>query len=306
MTGGAHGSAGVQRGILALVAVVFGAGAWADDICSAEEHQRGNTGLAQAQAAEKAGDLLGALRLANGSDVRECGDDKAAQALAARVTLRLGNDAETAGKLPKAFEYFDAGGHFAEAKRVGLAQLKAAPADRGLADKLLPFMRSHEFADGVAQIQTQARGQADRLLAEEEKSFAIRAPHQDLLTSAQEWLRLAGDDAAASVKKRALARADQYAALDYPYALNQAISYYSLAGSPDGETKVRAKAGRLAQQLAGGDQWAQAAELYEIAGDEAHASALRKQREAQAQQNETTRKQKFEKEQGDLEKELGF
>jgi len=69
---------------------------------------------------------------------------------------------------------------------------------------------------------------------------------------------------------------------------------------------VRAKAGRLAAQKAGGDQWAEAVTLYEIAGDDTRANALREQREAQAQKSEEVRKQTFDKEQDALEKELGF
>jgi len=291
---------------VAVAMAALGADAWADDVCSQQEHRAADATLAQARAAETAGDLTRALQLASDSNARFCGSGTTSQDLISRVTLRLGNEMEAAGKLAKAFEYFEAGGHFAEAKRVGLAQLKAAPADRSLAEKQLYFMRNHEFQDGVSQILAQARSQAQRLLAEEEKTFAIRTPHRDLLDAARDWLRVAGDEEAASVKKRAAARGDQLAALDYPYALEEALSYYSMAGRPDGEATVRAKAGRLAAQKAGGDQWAEAVKLYEIAGDDTRANALREQREAQAQKSEEVRKQTFDKDQDALEKELGF
>jgi hypothetical protein len=106
-----------------------------------------------------------------------------------------------------------------DAKRVAMARFRAAPTNRQVSGDVLAFMKQHDFADAAAEIEKNARAQATRLLAEEDKAFAIRDPHTELLEQARDWLSLAGDSQAASVKQRALQRADQYAALDYKYAL---------------------------------------------------------------------------------------
>lgn len=276
----------------------------ADDICEAKQRQQANATVTRAKAAEASGDLKRALQLAQSSEARECSDD--GDIVAKRVLLRLGQDAEKAGQLSQAFDYFSAGMHYADGKRVGLAMLRAKPTDRSLADNLRGFMDRNNFADGLAEIQTHARAQAARLLAEEEKTFAIRTPHEVLLADAKDWLRIAGDDAAPDVKRRVIARGDQFAALDYHYALQQAVSYYERAEQKDKQAQVRAKARQIADKLAGGDNWSAAVELYELAGDRAKADALRASREASAAKKEEARKDKFEKETGDLEKQLGL
>jgi hypothetical protein len=292
--------------LLLLLTGVLGRSAWADDVCSAQERQSGEATLARAQAAEASGDLARALELASEPDARGCTRGTTVEEMIKRVAARLGRDAEASGELVKAFDYFEVGAHHADAKRVALAQVRAAPTDRLLAERTLAFMKGHAFEDGVAEIQSHSSRQAAALLAQEEQSFAIRSPKVDLLEAARDWLRIAGDEEAGVVRQRAAARGDQYAALDYPYALQQALTYYGIAARPDGERQVRAKARRLATERSGGDRWEEAASLYEIAGDPAQASALRVAREAQAKERESARKATFEKEQDDLEKELGF
>jgi len=296
----------VQAGALALLAGLLAAPAGAYDVCSSEEHRAADAAFQRAQAAEAAGDAARALALARDGNVTFCADGRSVQALVSRVTLRLGKDAEAAGNSARAFDYFVSGGHLAEARRIALSRLRAAPADRSLAESMLAFMRSNDLADGVALILDNVRAQAERLLAEEAKAFTVRTPHRELLQSALEWLRLAGDEHPASVRKRASERGDQLAALDYPYALQQAIAYYEMADRADGEAAVRAKARMLAEQKEGSDGWAEAVELFQIAGDAGRAEALEQKRRAQAERSEETRKQKFEAEQEDLEKELGL
>lgn len=290
--------------LLMAAALLVAAPLRADDVCSREEHRAGDAALARAQAAEKAGDLAGALRLATGPEVRFCGDAKAAKALSVRVAGQLGRHAESGGKLAAAFGYFEQGALFDDARRVGLKQLAAEPANRKLAAEKLDFMQRHEFADGVSAVQVQSRQQAERLLAEEAKTHAVRKPRRDLLDEARDWLRLGGDEGAATVVARAVKRGDEYAALDYAFALEQALAYYDFAGRKDKEPAVRVKARALADKLAGGKDWATAAELYEIAGDSKRAEQLRAIREADAETAEKNRQKEFKKEQDDLEKEL--
>ena len=297
-----------MRPVIAGVIVLgFGLGcvsAQADEICDAKQKQAGNAAVARAKTAESAGDLKRALQFAQSSEARECSDD--GDVIAKRVLLRLGQDAEKAGQLSQAFDYFSSGMHLADAKRVGLASLKARPTDHSLADNLRGFMDRNNFADGLAEIQAHARGQATRLLAEEEKTFAIRTPHEDLLSDAQSWMRVAGNEAAPEIKRRLVARGDQFAALDYHYALDQAVRYYERAEQKDKQAGVKAKARQIADKLAGGDNWNAAVELYQLAGDRAKADALRASREAGAAKKEEARKDKFEKETDDLEKQLGL
>jgi hypothetical protein len=275
----------------------------ADDVCSAEEHRVADAGLARAQAAESSGDLVKALKLVDSNEVRGCGDYKAAEAMIKRITQQLGSKTEASGDLKVAFDYFTRGGWFDDAKRVGLKQLAAAPADFDLAYRLMAFMQQHELQDGAGKVRENARQQAQQLLAEEQRTFAVRTPRRDLLETARDWLRLAGDPIG-PVEERAVQRGDSYLALDYAYALQQALGYYEFAGREDKVAAVRTKARGLADQLADGDNWAAAVELYLIAEDTERAEQLEARRKASAAATEETRKEEFLKEQDELEKEL--
>jgi hypothetical protein len=259
--------------------------------------------MSHAQAAENSGDLATALKLANSYEVRGCGDQKTAEALVRRVSEKLGRKAEADGDLKAAFNYFNTGGFPDDARRVGLKQLAAAPGNFSLCSDLLVFMQENGFAEGAAAVRENARQQAQELLSEEERTFAVRNPQKDLLEKARNWLQLAGEPVA-PVEARAVQRADGYLALDYAFALQQAMEYYEFAGRSDKIEAVRAKARRLADQLADGDNWAAAVELYQIAGDSERAEELAARRQASAAETEEARKEEFQKEQDDLEKEL--
>jgi hypothetical protein len=285
---------------LALGAVT----AHADEVCSTEETRAANAIVARAKAAETAGNLPEALKQLQTSEARFC--SASGEAELKRVSMLLGQQSEKAGRLSESFDYFEIGQHHDDAKRVGLALFRANPTDINWATNLLQFMRINDYTDGVAQIHDHARRQADALLAEEAKVFAIRDPHTDLLDEATSWLWLADDSEAAVVKKRALERADQYAALDYQYALSQALSYYERAGDSAKQATVKAKAKQLAAGLASGDRWGEAVELYLLADDERSAEELRARRSASAAATEAARQETFNKETEDLEKELGL
>jgi hypothetical protein len=292
-----NGLAGLS---LALGAVT----AHADEVCSTEETRAANAIVARAKAAETAGNLPEALKQLQTSEARFC--SASGEAELKRVSMLLGQQSEKAGRLAESFDYFELGQHHDDAKRVGLALFRANPTDINGATNLLQFMSINDYADGVSQIHDHARRQADALLAEEAKVFAIRDPHTDLLAEATSWLSLAGDSEAAVVKKRALERADQYAALDYQYALSQALSYYERAGDSAKQLMVKAKAKQLAAGLASGDRWGEAVELYLLADDERSAEELRARRSAGAAATEAARQEAFNKETEDLEKELGL
>jgi hypothetical protein len=290
----------IRLGVLAVAAAFVLTPAHADDPC-VDVRQGANEVAARARAAEAAGDLKKALKMVQANEVRGCSDD--GEAMIKRLTQRLGREAEAAGRNREAVDYYRQGSHDADAGRAGLAQLQLTPADRSWADQMMTFMRGTENAAGIATIRQHASTQAQRLLAQEEKTFAIRTPHEELLEEARGWLHTAGDDDAA-VRQRALARADQFAALDYHYALEQALGYYETAGRSDRQAAVKSKARKIADGLADGDNWAAAAELYDLAGESGRAEALRAKREASAASNEEARKSQFQKDQDKLEKEL--
>jgi len=275
----------------------------ADDVCSDEEHRKADAALARAQAAESAGDLKTALKLVNSNEVRGCGDGKTAMALMRRISAQLGRQAEAAGDLAAAFDFFRQGGWLEDAQRVGLKRLAAAPEDIRLASDLMDFMQRNGFEDGASAVRDHSRQQAQKLLADEEAAFSIRTPRRDLLEKARDWLALAGDQAT-PLEERALKRGDAYLALDYAFALQQAMDYYTLARREQKIEAVRAKARHLADGLAGGDNWAAAVELYNVAGDLERARELTTRREASAADAEKLRREQFQKDQDDLEKEL--
>jgi len=289
--------------LIALATLLVVAPLRADDICSEDQHRVARAGLGNAQAAEKSGDLVAALKQVDTEDVLGCGDYKAAAALLGRVAKQLGFDAEAKGDLKASFHYFTKAGLFDDAKRVGLKQLANTPSDFEFASSLKTFMKDHELKDGFDKVREHARQQAQRLLAEEEGAFTERSPRLDLLQQAREWVQLA-EDPTGSVDERALRRGDGYFALSYAYALEQALEYYGFANREDKSTAVRDKARGLADQLADGDNWLSAVELYQIAGDQERAEQLEERRKADAAITEKERKDQFQKEQDDLEAEL--
>ncbi|MDH4039043.1 MAG: hypothetical protein OEW92_06815 [Gammaproteobacteria bacterium] len=277
----------------------------ADDVCSAQEHASADAVLSRARAAESRGDLGAALNLADSSELRACGDGASAKALVRSASGQLGRKAEADGQLQAAFDYFIRGGWLDDASRVGLKQMAAEPSNFRLASDMMTFMRENGFSDGAGKIRGNAQQQAQQALAEEGRDFAVRSPRLDLLEKARNWLQLS-DEPLTPIEQRALQRADAYLALDYAFAMEQALAYYEFAGHADKTEAVRAKARRLADQLADGDNWAAAVELYQIAGDSERADQLASQREAKAADTEKARKSEFQKEQDDLEKELGL
>jgi hypothetical protein len=88
--------------------------------------------------------------------------------------------------------------------------------------------------------------------------------------------------------------------------MEQAIDYYEFAGHEEKIAAVRSKARKLADGLAGGENWNAAVDLYLIAGDTKRAEELTARREASAADTEAARRKEFQKEQDDLEKELDF
>jgi hypothetical protein len=312
--------------ILSALAALLGFGAArADDVCSTGERQADNAKLASARSAEAAGNLAEALRLAKSADF--CLDDvEGLRDLVLRASHRLGQAAEEAGNLKVAFEYYEDAivaeqykdpkpfDMLAQAKRAGLAWLASDPTNRQLAGNLLYFMNRHNQADGVAAVQDHAVAQIRRLLGEEAQRFTVNMPHDELLDEAQDWLAAGETTGApsmpagvrAEIDARCLARGDQMAELDYHRGLVQAISYYEEVSRTDKQDAVRSKARQLADARAGGNDWAEAVLLYELAGDDDKAEALRAQREKSAVEQETERKERFQEEQDALEQELGF
>ncbi len=299
--------------------------ALADDVCSAAEYQASNAKLARAKAAESQGNLEEALRLASTSDY--CVDDTdGLRRLVINTSYKLGQAAEAGGNLEAAFDYYRGGmpaeqyenpkpvDLLANAKRVMLAMVAKSPSDRRIARNALEFFNRENQGADVAYIVKHMDSQARRLLAEEEKAFSTSSPHKELLEEAEAWLQeqqLTGvpestEPTAAQLTARWVARGDQFAALDHYSALANALSYYQQAERKDKEETVRKKARKLADGLADGTRWAEAVRLYELADDSQKAEALTARREAGAAEVEAERKQKFNEEQDDLEKELGL
>jgi hypothetical protein len=299
--------------------------AHADDVCSDTERSAANAQLAKAKAAETAGNLEQALKLAQGADF--CVDDtEGLRRVVVNSSYKLGQAAEAAGKLEAAFDYYQQGmpaeqyqnpkpvDLLGNAKRVALAMVEQQPANRQIARRALQFMNRENLSDGVTKIVAHMDAQARRLLAEEQKAFSTQNPHTELLEEAEAWLQeqvLTGvpestAPTAGELTARWVARGDQFAALDYHSALSNALSYYQEAERTDKEAAVRAKARKLADGLASSNRWGEAVRLYELAGDSEKAEALTREREASAAEVEAERKEKFEQEQADLEKEFGF
>lgn len=147
----------------------------------------------------------------------------------------------------------------------------------------------------------------------ENRFFTATAYNPMLLDQAVAILESVDDKAGMNrVVKLAESRGDELIKFDSCRMLNFASEYYKTARHETKLKALRAKASRMAAAMEKQNTRA-AAECYELAGDESRAEKMHQatadreqQAEAAMQKNEPARKAKFDKEQQDLEKELGL
>lgn len=218
-----------------------------------------------------------------------------------------------------------------EIGRLRMASARAKPADfklqsgveaefsgAGISTLLSQYGTDSEHAarmqvvDGYLQeLRANAQTQGDRLLDEEQTAFSARPVGATdgtlpLLERARAWMQLARSERTAAVTRRAIDRGDSLAALDAPHRLELAQDYYRFADSASHLARVQARAKKLGDSANARAHYESASEYYQIAGLEDLAAEVLEHGEAENEAAEENRRERFQQEQDDLERELDF
>jgi hypothetical protein len=275
------------------------------DGCATEDERQAVAQLNKAEALEKAGKLSEAYNTAVSVDTM-CADQKRVDALRQRVGRTLGGQEEKKGQLAAAFDWYERGGHAAEADRVKLLHVKSRPEDINVFGNAYDHFKRREAESTLKELLTMAARNADKLLADEERAFAARLVSFDELDRAGDWLRYLGDDQMTRKSARAEKRGDALIVKDGLGMLENAIRYFNLADKPQKVQQVRDKAMRLGDAYVKTGETTTAANFYILAGADDKAADLEKRTKEANQKKESRRQEQFRQEQDDLEKELGF
>lgn len=296
------------------VAITLGAliapAAYADgEVCSANQIKEADGTLRKAEEAEKAGRTKDAYRASQSLRMIDCATNgyKRRDGIIERTGKKLGAEAEKAGRFGEAFEYFSApyqNGRLdyplADADRTMLKYAKANPDDYKVVSKAVGYFDQREGKPNLTEARALARSGGDKVLAKEAKVFGVGRDSLKVLEEARQWFNLAGD--VKPVNARAEQRGDTLLAEETVRSIEMALQYYTFADNKGREKKAQERARKLGDEATRKGDHGLAARFYTLSGDEAKAAAGEKQKV----QAEAERKDKFKKEQADLEKELGL
>lgn len=290
-----------------VIGLSWGQAARADSLCPDRSKQAAaDAQVKQAEDLERAGKAREAYAAAGSADSDCVTDYKRHEALKKRAAKAVGADEEKKGRFSEAFDWYERAQSVADAGRMQRKLVESSPDDKNTISRAIDFFVRQQDGAQEKALRAHALNKVEAALAAEEKQFAsVTKDSLRELGLARDWsyYAKAGAD---RVRTRAAARGDALAAEDGRKFLALALKYYSAAGQPDKEKKVREKARALAGQHESKGEGEIAAEYYAIAGDSGKATAVEKQTEARQKQAEETRQKNFKKEQGDLEKALGF
>jgi hypothetical protein len=298
-------------------------------VCYELDVKEAEEAIGNAEAAEKAGRLKEAFDAAKNPP--GCMPDNGYErmfGIIERTYKKLGQEAEKAGRLMEAHEYyiypfkqyFSTGTYrdheknysFADADRVMLNYAKANPDNYEVVLNVTRYFESREGRPNLEEVHALAMRGGDRMLAKEEKDFAGRKYEAALddLKKAKEWFGLANDEQPADA--RAKKRCEALLAEGSYNSVERAFDYiYDFQGVKL-ET-ARARAGKLGDEAEQRGDYPLAERFYSLAGEDVKQDALvvkmttiREQKERQQAQAEAKRQEQFKKDQKSLEEELGF
>lgn len=300
----------LKRRIAVSVVVLltaYGSEASADG-CRTEDEQAAAAQFRKAEDTERAGKLADAFAmLGKIDDMCLAGDaGKRADAMHKRIGLQLGQQEEKKGNLKAAFDWYQRSRNDEEADRVKMKQVNASSRDRNVVSGAIDHFRYRNNDARVAELRQLAAKNAELELANEEKAFAARKESFTELGNAKDWFYYVSEGAGKKVRGRAEHRGDALLKEDTYRHLENARRYFETAEAKPKVQAVIDKATRLAQQHEKKGEISQAANFYRLAGADAKGEEIEKRAEAQHQEAEGKRQEKFKQEQDDLEKELGL
>ena len=291
-------------GLTCTLAFVTGAAAaWADELCPEPDRKAAaKAALSKAQALQASGKLQEAWDAAGKAD-SDCAD---VYTVKQQIGKGIGAEKEKNGRIDEAIDWYQRVSADADATRVISKATGDRSDDASFIGRAIEYFRLKNDKGNEQKMRDIAKSNVEKQLAEEEKHFATQLKNSDTsLQKAQEWTYYA-QSGQEKVKARAQQRGDFFAKDDSRMALKKAISYYFI-GSLEGKIKsVKAKASALGKQAEAKGEPEMAADYYMIADQGDAAKAITKQAEAAKQKAEESRQKTFKKDQGDLEKALGF
>lgn len=276
------------------------------DGCRPEDEKAAAAQMKKAEASERAGRLKEAYEAMGKIDSMCLGSDKQYEAMRKRIGLQLGQQEEKQSRLAAAFDWYKNSGNAAEADRVKMKQVSTTPRDRNVVSNAIDHFRYRNNDARVAELRQLAAKNADLELANEERAFAARKESFQELGNAKDWFYLVSEGAAKKVRERAERRGDTLVKEDTFRHLENAKRYFDMAEAKSKEKALKDKALRLAQEHEKKGEITQATNFYGLAGASAKGNALQERAEAQHKKSEEKRQKQFNKEQGDLEKQLGL
>ena len=298
---------GIASLVLAGAFALCSPAARADSLCPEKGRQAAaDAQVRQAEDLERAGKAREAYAAAGKADGDCVTDYKRHDALMKRTAKAVGAEEEKKGRFKEALDWYGRAGSVADAGRMQRKLVETSPDDINTVSHAIDFFARNQDSVQEKAMRAHALKNVDKALAAEEVQFAsVTRDSLAQLRLARDWTYYAkaGED---RVRARAAKRGDTVAVEDGRTFLRLALSYYDAAGQPEKAQKVRAKALALARKYESKGEGVIAAEYYEIAGDSSKADAVQKQTEAREQKTEESRQKTFKKEQGDLEKALGF
>lgn len=281
-----------------------------------EAHARAQ--IAQAEQKEQAGNA----RVAYGilQKVSSCISDassKRIQIMETRLENKLGHEEEKNGRLNEAFDLFVKSENHLDIKpeervhddseRVMMKLVQAQPEDLPAFSKAFNYVKNPALKKTLRAL---ALKNARQLLADEDKQFfdavRISSGTLDTLGKAKDWLQYVEAPENRLAVERAEKRGDTLSVETTRHFLSQAVYYYGFAGKPEKVKLVRDKAKKLGDEAKGKGEGEVAAEYYQIAGLSEQANDLRKNTKTKRIEEEGNRKQKFKKDQANMEKEFGM
>ena len=268
--------------------------------------------LKHAEDAERAGRLKEAYAAVSAISNAECAANgyQRRDALFARVSKKLGDDAEKAGRYGEAFDYYRAPHSYradydlADADRALMKQVKASPDNFKVVSSAAHWFYTRANQGSLRETRAIAEASGKKMLAAEDKAFAATRTSLRELQKAREWLELAGN--VKPTDARAVQRGDTLLAQGGFSSVERAFQYYEFAGNQQKLKGAKERARQLGDQHAKDGQTRVAAQFYELAGDSAKAAAVTKKSEARNEKAEAKRQDQFQKDQKSLEKELGL
>ena len=293
--------------VIAGVVGLWSSAAWADSLCPERSKQAAaDAQVKRAEDLERAGKAREAYGAAEKADPDCVTDSQRYDALKKRAARAVGADEEKKSRFKEAFDWYERAQSTADAGRMQRKLVETTPDDINTVSHAIDFFVRQQDSVQEKALRAHALKNVDKALVEEEKQFAsVSKDSLEELGRARNWSSYAkaGEE---RIRARAAKRGDALALEEGRKFLSLALKYYNTAGQPDKEQKVREKARTLAKQYESKGEGVVAAEYYAIAGDSGKATTVQKQTEARDQKAEESRKKTFKKEQGDLEKALGF